>query len=240
MSITRDLFNERRAEIEAYFSFLSDLVDRKAALVFALAPGAMSEPETKPVGIDLLHTLKANGFMLLYNLAEASIGGAIEEIHATIATHTTLHLDALIDPLTQRAMHKFRSGAMTISNHCTYPVSQSVLRYWLDDHQKATTENRNTLFSGNIDAKKVREVATDYGFSVKTGRAAKGGKRLLEVKSKRNALAHGKIAFKDCGQSLPMTELQEIKTEVIHYLDDILTNVEDYLSNQSYLRPTTP
>lgn len=237
MSITRDLFNERRAEIEAYFDFLADIIDHRASLLFPVPRGGNEDDRVeKPVHIDLSHTLKANGFLLLYNLVEASIGSAIEEIHATIAADAGLGADALIDPLTSNALGRFRAGAMTITQHCMHPVSQTVLRYWLDDHQRSIANNKNPLFSGNIDAKKVREVAEDYGFSHRTSRAAKGGKRLLDVKSKRNALAHGKVAFKACGQSLAMPELQEIKTEVIRYLDEILANIETYLSAQTYLR----
>lgn len=238
MSVTRTTFNDRCDEINTYFEFITDIIDQKASLIFPLPWG--TSPETvrteKTILIDLAHTLKANGFMLLYNLTEATMSNAIAEIHDTISSNPTLGSDDLNEQLSSRVIRKFHSGVMDITKHCANPVSISVLRYWLDEHQKGVDSNNNPLFSGNVDAKKIREIAEEYGFShITNSSKTKAGKRLLEVKKKRNELAHGHVAFKECGQNMTLSELIEIKTEVIHYLDEILTNIEAYISNQNFL-----
>lgn len=239
MSTTRDIFEERRNEIAAYFDFVTHIIDDGASLIFPLPLGSTPEAQRREESIDLSlsHTLKANGFLLLYNLVEATMSTAIEEIHETICNIPALGADELNETLSKKAMKRFRSGAMEITQHCGSPISQSILRYWLDEHKKGVGDDHNPLFSGNVDAMKIRAVADDYGFSHKTnGRKTKAGKRLLDVKSKRNELAHGRIAFKECGQNMSLTELLEIKMEVIHYLDEILSNIETYMNAQNFLR----
>ena len=92
------------------------------------------------------------------------------------------------------------------------------------------------IFSGNIDAKKVKEVSEKYGFSCQTDyRSTKNGEKLLIVKSQRNALAHGDLSFQDCGQDYTIQDMITIKNEVLNYLDEILNNIEVFLSEQKYL-----
>lgn len=238
MSVARVLFDERANEIALYFSFIEEIIDRQASLIFPLPIGAKphTKRKTKPVSIELTHTLKATGFLLLYNLVEATISNAIEEIHVTIENEA-LGTDDLNDALVTRAMTRFKHGAMNISEHCKNPASRSLLRYWIDEHKKGVAEEKNPLFSGNVDAKKIREVAGDYGFSTSTTkRKTKDGKSLVTVKAKRNSLAHGHIAFQECGRDILLQDLVNIKTEVVHYLDEILHNIEDYITNKGYLR----
>ena len=49
------------------------------------------------------------------------------------------------------------------------------------------TFRKKELFSGNVDAKRIREVALQYGFQ----NPKKKAKELLTVKANRNDLAHG-------------------------------------------------
>lgn len=239
MSVTRDSFNERVTEIELYFSFVEEVIDRQAALIFPLPIG--SKPRTKrkekKIPIELTHTLKANGFLLLYNLVEATISNAIEEIHETIGSDPAVGTDNLNNSLIKTAMTRFKNGMMKITDHCKHPASQSLLRYWIDEHKDGVEREKNPLFSGNVDARKIRDVAADYGFSAETTkRKTKDGESLVTVKSKRNSLAHGHTAFNECGRGITMPALLAIKTEVIHYLDEILKNIEHYITNKAYLR----
>lgn len=83
MSVARVMFDERVADIERYFSFIEEIIDHQATLVFPLPIGTKQDVPRleKLVPIELKHTLKANGFLLLYNLVEATVSNAIEEIH---------------------------------------------------------------------------------------------------------------------------------------------------------------
>jgi hypothetical protein len=64
------------------------------------------------------------------------------------------------------------------------------------------------LFSGNIDAREIRETAKSYGFSDKTdGMKTQNGNDLLKIKTNRNDLAHGDKSFSDVGKDASAEEL---------------------------------
>ena len=68
------LFEERRNEIELYFGLLEDVAERDAQLIFR-------DKQVKAMGLDLQHIPLSNAFLLLYNLVESTISGAIEAIY---------------------------------------------------------------------------------------------------------------------------------------------------------------
>jgi hypothetical protein len=92
----------------------------------------------------------------------------------------------------------------------------------------------NFPLSGNIDARKIREIAEQYGFSAKTHKLTKGGEKLEIVKKLRNALAHGDISFSECGRDYTVAELKEIRKQVIWYLRNILKNIERYIEDKRF------
>ena len=96
--------------------------------------------------------------------------------------------------------------------------------------------DKKDLFSGNLDGKKIRETAAEYGFSHLTDHTKTGsGSDLLTVKANRNDLAHGIKSFAEIGRDKTADELLEIKKKVIRYLKQILKNIETYLYNKDYL-----
>ena len=100
--------------------------------------------------------------------------------------------------------------------------------------------NKEDLFSGNIDGKKIRDTANKYGFSHSTDHAKTGdGTDLLTIKINRNNLAHGVKSFTEVGREKTAGELLVIKNKVIRYLRQILQNIETYLDNAEYLDTST-
>ena len=91
------------------------------------------------------------------------------------------------------------------------------------------------LFSGNIDAKEIRNTARKYGFSDITNHLiTKNGEKLATTKSKRNDLAHGFISFQECGKDYTIQDIISIKEETLKYLEGILKNIETFLTNEDY------
>jgi hypothetical protein len=83
---------------------------------------------------------------------------------------------------------------------------------------------------------KIRDTATEYGFSHSTDYAKTGhGSDLVTIKTNRNDLAHGFKSFAEVGRDKTADDLLEIKSKVTKYLKQILQNIEQYLSNKEYL-----
>ena len=100
--------------------------------------------------------------------------------------------------------------------------------------------DKEDLFSGNIDGRKIRDTAAEYGFSHSTDPFKTGnGMDLFTIKANRNDLAHGIKSFTEVGRDKTVDELLEIKNKTISYLRQILKNIEIYLDNQEYLDSNT-
>ncbi|WP_332129176.1 MAE_28990/MAE_18760 family HEPN-like nuclease, partial [Escherichia coli] len=116
-------------------------------------------------------------------------------------------------------------------------IAKVIFKEWLNAHKKLIQSNKNPLFSGNVDARKIREVAEKYGFSADTdSEITRNGCNLLPIKKARNDLAHGSESFRNKGRDTSIDTLTEMKDEVFHYLNCILENIQTYLDTQAYLR----
>jgi hypothetical protein len=219
---TKEDFQNRVKEIDIYFDFLTKLDVGKVAI---------EEKGAKvPIDADLIKILKANGFLLLYNLMESACLNSLTEIFISIKQDKIgfrqltesiqrIWLDQQLenfnrqspkDETIQKRMHK---------------ISSEILQDVITDLNK-----KYIRISGNIDAKKIREFATEYGFQIVEG----NGDSLLTVKEKRNHLAHGNVTFAECGKQFSVQDMIRHKEVVVNYLQAVIENIEKYILNKEY------
>jgi MAE_28990/MAE_18760-like HEPN len=170
---------------------------------------------------ELFKTLKANGFLLLYNLVESTLKNAIESI-----------------------VDEFRQRRVSFDG-CRLEVRKLVLKN-LKQHDPDKIVNnlsaiatdvlvasfrKETIAAGNVDARLVRKLAECYGFASPSIRSDE----LLTVKSNRNDLAHGLKSFAEVGRDFDLSRLDSIREEVVEFLKALLASIEAYIINQAYL-----
>ncbi|MDV0361160.1 MAE_28990/MAE_18760 family HEPN-like nuclease [Klebsiella michiganensis] len=221
-------------EMKRKLLFLQLLINKRPSLTYRESQN--NEPTTIPVDMDMTHILKANAFIILYNLIEATISNAIEDIHNVFISNEALCVDTINENLTKVAFQSLHTpnGQIDFSQG---NIAKVILKEWLSAHKRLIEANKNPLFSGNVDAKKIREVAEKYGFSSDTNaEITRNGYNLLPIKKARNDLAHGSESFRNKGRDTSIDTLVEMKDEVFHYLNCILENIQTYLDTQSYLR----
>ena len=217
-------FDERAQEVSKYFFLLQNLEQGSIKLVM----GNIKHQKVKNIDTELEKTLKATGFLLLYNLIESTIRNGIEAIFDDMANRTT-SFDNLRKDIKKIVIKNFKNNKssdnlLNTINH----ISLDIISASFD---------KEKLFSGNIDAKRIKATAEAYGFSYKTNaRKTQDGNDLLKIKTNRNDLAHGFKSFKEVGKDATAEELLQIKTRVICYLREILQNIEDYILKQEYLK----
>ena len=233
MERAREAYETRAEEIDAYFDFLYDLSARRAELTIddpdaTYTPGQDLPRISRRISSQVIETMKANGFLLLYNLVEATMRLAMEGIHTDIERHGH-HFDELRPELKKHILTLFRKGEGIdrIVLEAAHPISRSIL---------AAGFRGDRLFSGNVHHDVLEKLAEKIGFSTKTdNRTTQGGRRLERVKTRRNELAHGELSFFACGQSTPIEELIAIKKEVVAYVGGILDNIDLFLQEAGYL-----
>lgn len=216
------VFHERKEEIDVYFELLEDLMINDARLAF-------SDGTQKNLNRSLTKILRANGFLLIYNVVEYCIAGGIEAIYLDIISKE-------ID------YHSIRSNIQReiIGNIKRNISTDDFIVQIQDIAMDIITQYPKKIFSGNVDAQEIRDIANRYGFSYTTNaRVTKNGAYLVTVKNKRNALAHGDISFQECGKEYTIQQMVEIKDEVLQYLKEILYNIEQFLLNEGYRKTHT-
>ncbi|MEG4964039.1 MULTISPECIES: MAE_28990/MAE_18760 family HEPN-like nuclease [unclassified Microcoleus] len=216
-------FNIRAKNVDDYFVFLDSLEKQTTQLALLDPAGTYKIQSLDP---ELAKTLKANGFLLLYNLVESTMRNAIEAIFEEFK-NKSISFDQLKPEIKLIVLQNLKN--------------RSPKKIYLTINQLSTdiitaTFEREELFSGNVDARLIKEIADKYGFSYQTDFAkTKNGQNLVVIKSNRNDLAHGIKSFEEVGGYQAIEELLEMKEEVVEYLTQILENIKDYLENEEYL-----
>jgi hypothetical protein len=216
-------FTERSKEVSKYFIFLKSLEQGTTKLSM---DARKNIKKNKVIDPELLKTLKASGFLLLYNLVEATMRNVIEAIFDRLRNEG-ISYDQIRPELKKIVIRNLKKRNPDVISLSITAISVDIITAGF---------SKEDLFSGNIDGKKIRETATEYGFSYLTDHEKTGsGSDLLTVKANRNDLAHGIKSFAEVGRDQTTDELLEIKNKVIRYLKQILQNIETYLENAEYL-----
>ncbi|HEX4065295.1 MAG TPA: MAE_28990/MAE_18760 family HEPN-like nuclease [Acidobacteriaceae bacterium] len=222
-------FDARVQEIELYYSFLRALLADKAD---RLTGGSR---RVYKISDDLAKILKANAYLLLYNLVESSVRDGLTRIYESV------HLEGIsYDKLCGELRHiwiedRFRPDAARQAENTAARVIEVIEK--VIAAEIVTFDPKRLPISGNIDAAKMRELAKRYGFSCKTTKRTRGGRALLDVKSERNSLAHGAKSFSECGRDATLNSLGSTKAQVILYLRQILRNIESYIAKKQFSTP---
>lgn len=219
-------FNQRVGEIDSYFVLLDQLIEQEAIIYF---PNKRSH-KFKRTNQEQEKVLKANCFLLLYNLIESSVKLSITEIYDTITSKGVLFADVIdeIKKLWLREKYKNFDG---LAEGNIFTVIESI-----NGDSLSINFNPNKLISGNIDRQKIEAFSSKYGFSMNIHYSAGDGSKLHQVKTFRNQLAHGNISFSECGRQFTVEELLAIKNQVVRYLRQVLKNIEKYCDAEEFIR----
>jgi hypothetical protein len=220
-------FNTRAKEVNDYFIFLESLEKQTTKLAVFDPAGTYKIQSLDP---ELAKTLKANGFLLLYNLVESTMRNAIEAIFEEFK-NKSISFDQLKPKIKIVVLQNLKNRSPKKIHLTINQISTDII---------TATFEREELFSGNVDARLIKEIAENYGFSYQTDFSkTKNGQNLVVVKSNRNDLAHGIKSFEEVGRDKTIKQLLEIKEEVVEYLTQILENIRDYLDYEEYLELPT-
>ncbi|MCY7386037.1 MAG: hypothetical protein LH628_26425 [Microcoleus sp. CAN_BIN18] len=218
-------FNERSREVSKYFMFIKSLEQGTTKLSIG-----DNRPKIKEIDSELVETLKASGFLLLYNLVESTMRNAIQAIFDELQGQGVSY-DQIRPELKKIVLKNLKKRDPDKIFSSITAISIDIIIAGFD---------KEDIFSGNLDGRKIRTTAIEYGFSHQTNYAKTGnGSDLLIIKQNRKDLAHGFKSFADVGKDKTANELLEIKNKTVRYLREILQNIEQYLSSQDYLDSST-
>lgn len=222
MNNARNEYNKRLHEVELYFTTLQLLDKGKCSIICV---DILGNEETAEVDSELSTILKANGFLLLYNLIEATIRNSIDAVLNSIHS-STVTFRSLSENLKKIWIKQEAKGLTNEkSQERIMLIAKTVL-----DNEILSFERDCINISGNIDAKKIREIIKQFG-----GNEISNGRDLKTIKDKRNNLAHGEFTFSEIGKDYTIRDLIDYKDETKQYLSSVLDEIQDYIDNQKYL-----
>jgi MAE_28990/MAE_18760-like HEPN len=216
-------FSTRVTEINDYFSFVEDLLNETMKLATLEESGTQT---ILTIDSNLSKTLKANGFLLLYNLVESSMRNAIEAIFDELQSQR-IPFDAVRVEIKKVVLQNFKNRSPDDIYTRITDISIDII---------VAGFKSSELFSGNIDRREIVKTARKYGFSFDTDYSkTKHGDNLSIVMKNRNDLAHGNKSFSEVGKDISIEDIRKVKEEVIAYIGQILNNIETYLDAREYL-----
>lgn len=222
MKTTRAEYTKRLKEVTLYFDTIKLLDNGDCSIICKDINGIVKE---KIIDNELAKIMKANGFLLLYNLIEATIRNSISAILNSISTDK-LTFKLLSDNLKKLWINQEINNTKDISRF-KEKVSELSEKILNDSLLEFSQECIN--ISGNIDAQKIRDIAKKFGYL-----EPKDGRGLQTIKDKRNQLAHGEFTFSDIGKNYTSNDLIEYKSEVVSFIEGVLNNVEVYINTKGY------
>lgn len=222
MKTTRAEYTKRLNEVTLYFETIKLLDNGDCSIICKDINGGTTE---KIIDGELAKIMKANGFLLLYNLIEATIRNSISAILNSISTDK-LTFKLLSDNLKKLWINQEINKAKDISK---FKERVSKLSEKILNDKLLEFSNECVNISGNIDAQRIREIAKKFGYL-----EPKNGRGLQTIKDKRNQLAHGEFTFSDIGKNYTSNDLIDYKSEVVTFIENVLNNVETYINAKGY------
>ncbi|MCL2527546.1 MAG: MAE_28990/MAE_18760 family HEPN-like nuclease [Defluviitaleaceae bacterium] len=231
MKSTRDTYNERVAEIDFYYDALGQL-DTEITEAIGVAGKEIARYKHDI----FLKISKANALLMIYNLVESTVLNGMEEIYDKVqdsgATFSTVRKelqDIWFSYKFEQVYRQPEANYVSYKSKALEIVNSIMLCEPID-------LNRDALpISGNLDADRIFKVCNSHGIEYKPDKACKGGKRLEDVRIKRNGLAHGNLSFAECGREYSLKDLIEIKEHAYIFLSGLLNEMNKYYDNESYL-----
>ena len=222
MKTTKEEYIRRKKEVDKYLSATS-LLDRGHCEI--TCTDLLGDKIALDIDDELSRIMKANTFILLYNLVESTVTNLIKAIvNAVISEKLTY------ESLTEEIKHLWiRHSIHDVKDVSQFHGKIHQLARSLVEKELLTISSECVNISGNIDAQKIRDIAKQVGWE-----QSKDGRELLTIKTKRNHLAHGQFTFVEVGKDYTITDLETIKKKTFEYLDDVLSKVEQYIMTKQF------
>jgi hypothetical protein len=203
---------------------------------------------------DINKILKGSCYLILYNLIEGTFTNALKTLMSSINSknYPLKHFQKEIFKIWIKYKYKSFSNIHTLSSNeqtdmlsylsmkfetifdDIFQIEEKIIKKGikLTDYDAYVSEVGSD-FSGNLDARKIKEVIFGYGLKLPKKLTCDD---MFTIKIKRNSLGHGNETFSDVGKTNTIEDLILIKRETVNFLRQMLKFLEAYIDKEGFLK----
>lgn len=231
--IIRDEYNKRVDEINSFYEILS-LIELESPKISAYD---ITESIEKIIVINpaKIDTLRSTSYLLLYNLIESTIYNSITTIFDEIKDSRLKYFDIIDDVQKYWLNNIYKHDDKKKKETIIETIMKIANQIFTDTIELASNEIN---YGGSLDAQTI--FATAKSMKIEIGNIRRiydetiHGQILIDVKKKRNWLAHGEKSFIEVGRSSTFSQLVDSKIYICDFLNEYITSVENYIINKHF------
>ncbi|MBR5410520.1 MAG: hypothetical protein IK104_07585 [Clostridia bacterium] len=220
-----EIFEERKNEIEFYYSVLVELdKDNKDVI------NTFNNPL-------LFRIMKSNFILMLYNMVEATVITGMLEIFAQIKEDNCNYSTVISEIKDIWRDYEVKKVYGQTSSLKSYTERVKRIVEDITNETPIVFAREILAINGNLNAKRITALCDEYRIQY---RASDKKAFLEQVRQKRNSLSHGDESFSNCSRDLTISDLEEIKDTIIGFLTGIIKGMTNYCDNRLYLIDNNP
>lgn len=177
--------------------------------------------------------LRANFYLILYNLVESTLNSIISVVKDTV-NDEKVPLERLVTSLFN--LHIGGLYKNVTSQNRILEISKDLFRKTANK-ENVLLEKLGFNTSGNVDYVYFQKVVNAIGCR---GRLVIDENRVKiamdRTKNHRNKLAHGNWSFSNAGSLLTLSQIKEDHQCIVEYLNQSLHNLESFLDDKKYIK----
>lgn len=236
MSDARVILHARSREIRAMQRYIAALERGDAPILASAKHGTVGFRRTDETLV--FNSIKASFIIMLYNLAEAIVVSTIDEIFRRVDGEG-LGYDRVVSEIRDfwlklRAARIRQGGSEKFMDLVKEAIDSALSKEGLSAFER---EEIRKGYMGNVDAKLIRQIASDFAIPLTPRRSTRGGEKLRWIKDHRNDLGHGTYSFSEVGADQTADDLRDTSVRVRRFLFDAVLSFERYLDTRAYAVP---
>ena len=164
---------------------------------------------------------KSTTVLMLYNIIEGVLSSVLRELFDYIHDNK-IEFDNLPEKLKHLILkYRIQKIGSDLKEMMAFYVDKDLTKVSYSE-----ISNHLKLYSGNLDARKIREVSKLMGVYIGE---IEGQENLLKIKCIRNRLAHGEVGFGEACRDISDKEISEWVSIVYSYMKSIIESYNKFI-----------
>lgn len=239
MSELEQRLKDRLAEVDHYLTLLEALEATRTPSPKSLEGrgGRVLKWATNDRTVKIL---KANLFVLIYNVVEATTRDCIEAVWVKVGNERIGPLG--LNPRTRKVWSgaRFRRAEAFDASAKVYREILWDLMEDVANGRTGSVDVKKILPAGNLSNTELRRLCEEHGIPFNAPKGSRDGIDLVTVKRCRNDLAHGTRSFEETGAQFALSDLLDIRKRSASYLRQFVRSVARYIASSAYRQHGNP